>query len=356
MTRDPILFRVDGTPEAGWERFNRCLAFAAALQRRRRPTYFFAQLEPNALAMPLKRAGNEWLPATGSAGTEGDLDQTIREVRRLGAAAVIVDSASVGENYLAELADCGAAVVSIDDEARIRFHAHVVINPLLEPGRAAYDVTPGTQILVGRRYALVRSEVRRVRPLRAQEPPQPFRGLIALGEDVPAERTVELARNLFTLNQVSRVDVLSRHHGHDETPIRKLIETHAERIGLAREPAEISARAARSHFAVTGGGPWSVELACIGVPQLMLVQAPRHLATARRLDEEGAGLLLEEPDGTSDADIRAALQSLLSDPLERQSMARCARKLIDGRGPDRLVTALEVVLHGSRFAGASRAA
>ena len=50
----------------------------------------------------------------------------------------------------------------------------------------------------------------------------------------------------------------------------------------------------------------------------------------------------------SAATIRQAVVSLLSDPLERQTMARAGRRLIDGRGPDRLVTALEVVLYPYR--------
>ena len=37
-TRGPILFRCDGTTEAGWEPFYQCLSLAAALQRRRRGT------------------------------------------------------------------------------------------------------------------------------------------------------------------------------------------------------------------------------------------------------------------------------------------------------------------------------
>src|SRR5262249_7537396 len=40
MNRDPILFRVDGTPRVGYEHLARCQTLAAALQRRRRPTYF----------------------------------------------------------------------------------------------------------------------------------------------------------------------------------------------------------------------------------------------------------------------------------------------------------------------------
>src|SRR2546427_7836526 len=67
MNRDPILFRVDGTTRTGWERLARCLALAAALQRRRRPTYFLSQVEPRALALSIKRAGNEWLHADSSA-------------------------------------------------------------------------------------------------------------------------------------------------------------------------------------------------------------------------------------------------------------------------------------------------
>ena len=69
MNRDPILFRVDGTPRLGWEHLARCQTLAAALQRRRRPTYFLSQLEPASLALPLKRAGNDWLDADAPAGT-----------------------------------------------------------------------------------------------------------------------------------------------------------------------------------------------------------------------------------------------------------------------------------------------
>ena len=50
MNRDPILIRVDATPRNGFERFARCMTLAAALQRRRRPTFFLSQLEPTSLA------------------------------------------------------------------------------------------------------------------------------------------------------------------------------------------------------------------------------------------------------------------------------------------------------------------
>src|SRR5262249_50067461 len=98
MNRDPILFRVDGTTQGGFERLARCQVLAAALQRRRRPTYFLSQLEPPSLAFPLKRVGNAWLEADNLAGTKDDLSETIQEIRRLRPAAVVVDAPDANED------------------------------------------------------------------------------------------------------------------------------------------------------------------------------------------------------------------------------------------------------------------
>ena len=95
MNRAPVLFRVDAGPRIGWENLYRCLVFAGALQRRRRPAYFLAQLEPGALGLNVKRAGNDWLAADAPAGTVEDLEETLQEIRRLRPAAVIVDSPEV---------------------------------------------------------------------------------------------------------------------------------------------------------------------------------------------------------------------------------------------------------------------
>ena len=171
MNRDPILFRVDAGPRTSYEHLARCATYAAALQRRRRPTYFLSQLEPRSLALPIKRAGNEWLDADAPVGTEEDLTETIQEIRRLRPAAVIVDAPTFTADYLNEIQATGVLLVSIDHAAGIRFPSQVLINPLLGPGKETYEFAPGTQLLLGPRYALVRSEVRRQRPNRAQEPP-----------------------------------------------------------------------------------------------------------------------------------------------------------------------------------------
>jgi len=137
---------------------------------------------------------------------------------------------------------------------------------------------------------------------------------------------------------------------------RSLAASNPERLTLAFEAADVTGRIARCHFAVSGGNAWSLELACIGVPQLVIVQSEAHWPTAQRLEEEGAGTCLGWHESVSAQTIRMAVQNLLGDPFERQAMARCGRQLIDGRGPDRLVTALEVLLHPSRQIALSQVA
>jgi spore coat polysaccharide biosynthesis predicted glycosyltransferase SpsG len=356
MNRDPILFRVDGTPRLGWEHVARCQTLAAALQRRRRPTYFLSQLEPGSLALPLKRAGNEWLDADAQAGTPEDLQEMIQEVRRLQPAAVIVDGPEVPEQYLNELRAAGPLLVSLDSQATIRLPSRLVINPLLGPGREAYHFADNTQILAGPRYALVRSDIRRVRPLRSVEPPQPFRGLVMLGDDDPNNQSAELAKLLLNTPKVQRVDIVARPQHPALENMRALGESRAERLEIAVEPAEVVARISRCHFAITAGNAASLDLACVGVPQLVIVQNEVHWPTAQRLEEEGAAICLGWHANVSPQTIRQTVQDLLDDQQERQAMTRCGRQLIDGRGQDRLVTALEILLHPSRQVSFSEAA
>ena len=137
-------------------------------------------------------------------------------------------------------------------------------------------------------------------------------------------------------------------HGGDFELLKEFAAAHEDRLTLACEGADITSRIARCHFAISAGAALSLELACVGVPQLLIVQNESHWPTAQRLEEEGAATCMGWHENVSPQTIRLAVQNLVQDPCERQAMSRCGRQLVDGRGLDRLVTALEVVLHPSR--------
>ncbi len=355
MSREPIIVRVDANSETGYERIARNMIFAAAVQRRRRPVYFLSNLEPASLAMSIKRGGNNWIAANNRVGSSDDATQVLREIRRLKPAAVFVDDPNAGSDYLAEIASAGVLLGAIDHGAAVHFPTNLLVNPLLGPSRDIYEHDTDTQVLLGKRFAMVRPEIRRQRPMRSQEPPpiatqngtiisSQYRVLLALGEDDPNLKTIELAKTLANAPRVGKIDIVVRREHTQLEEIRAMVESHKELMTLALEPAEIANRIIRCHFALTSGSGWSLELACVGVPQLLLLQNEAHWPNAQRLEDEGAASVLGWHENVSMQTIRQGVQNLIADALDRKSMARCGRKLIDGRGPDRLVNAMEIML------------
>jgi spore coat polysaccharide biosynthesis predicted glycosyltransferase SpsG len=345
MDRSPILFRCDANADRGWESFYQCLTYAAALQRRRRPAYFLGRIEPFPLLSQIVRGGNDYLTAAHPVGTAEDCDETIREVRRLGAAAVIINAHGVQEEYLRELSSTGTTVVVIDWEAKVRFPNRLVINPMIGRPLSTYQWEPGTQLLLGRKYAIVRSVFRRQRALRSADPQGSHRGIIAFGEDDFAGQSLQRAQELLATTRVEKLSVLVRSHHAQLEQLRKLAEKNKGRMEVLTEPSELGTRLPRAHFAVTSGDGLTLEMACVGVPQLIITQNGRHVPNAKKMDEEGAATYLGTAEQVAVNSLRDAVNYLLDDQLERIGMARCARMMIDGRGPDRIVNGLEMLIH-----------
>jgi spore coat polysaccharide biosynthesis predicted glycosyltransferase SpsG len=347
VTRGPILFRCDGTPGA-WEPLYQCLCLAAALQRRRRGTHFHSYLEPLSLAQAINRGNNDWTPAEQPLGTPGDLAATLRQVRKLGASAVVV-AGDAPADYLHALGETGATVLTLDADGRVRNPGGLVVNPLLAPGRKAYQPPAGTHLLLGRRFALVRPLFRRQRTIRATEQPGPFRALVAFGDDDPGDQTRLRAEQVLAAPGVTKVSLCVRTHHPRYHELKDFAEDSKGKAEVVTEPKELMTRLVRAHVAVSGGCGWGLELACVGIPQVTIPTGVQHTLNAKRLDDEGAATFLGAPPDVTAAQLAEAVGIILSDPMERLGMNRCGRNLIDGRGGDRIVNGLEIVLHTPRL-------
>ncbi|HEV3440348.1 MAG TPA: nucleotide disphospho-sugar-binding domain-containing protein [Gemmata sp.] len=344
-TRGPILFRCDGTPEGGWEPLYQCLSLAAALQRRRRGTLFFSYLEPLSMATGISRANNDWAAAEQPLGSPGDLEATLAQIRKSNAAAVVVAGDGMTPDYLEALKQTGTLVVVFDSSAQMIFPVDVVVNPLLAPGKKPYRVGPGCQRLLGHRFALCRGVFRRQRTIRATEPPQPYRALVAFGDDDPAGETLTRTRQLLEMGKVQKVTVAVRTHHWQYDELLDLADASNGAVEIVTESKELLTRLVRVHFALSGGDMWSPELCVVGIPQLILSQTTRHGMNGKKMDEEGVATFLGHAADVPAEQLREAVDMLLDDPMERKGMSRCARNLFDGRGPDRIVNGMEIMLH-----------
>jgi spore coat polysaccharide biosynthesis predicted glycosyltransferase SpsG len=347
LKRGPILFRCDGTQERGWEPLYQCLSFAAALQRRRRGTHFMSYLDPLSLAHVINRGDNDWTAAEKCVGEEGDLQATLNLVRKQNASAVVVCDPNVSADYLEELKESGVYVLVFDSVAGRVLPADLVVNPFLTPMKKSYKVGVGSQLLVGRKYALVRGIFRRQRTIRATEQPAPFRALVAFGDDDLADQTIARTEQLKKIPLVEKISILTRYHHPRMDDIKELCEGSSGKIEYITETKEMMTRLVRSHFVLTAGDTTSLEMCCTGLPQLTISDSPLHTANAKRMDDEGMSTHLGEASKVTFEILKEAVDALLDDPMERLSMSRCARNLVDGRGGDRIVNGMEIMLHSA---------
>lgn len=347
VKRGPILFRVDAT-QAAYEPFYQCLSFAAALQRRRRGTHFFSYLDPLSLAHSISRGNNEWVPAEIPLGEEGDLNATLAQVRRMNAAAVVLAGDAVTADYVEAIRKAGAMTIAFDSRTNPALPVDLLVNPFAAPLKKSFTAKPRTQLLAGRQYAMVRGLFRRQRTIRAQEQPGPFRALVALGDDDYGDQTLLRTKQLLEIEAVDKVSILLRSHHDRHEELKEFAADSNGRVEVITEVKEIMTRLVRGHFALTSGDTWSLEMCCTGIPQLLLPATSKHMASARRMDDDGIATLLGEASNVTMKDLREAVTILLEDRMERLTMMRCARVRVDGRGGDRVVNGMEIMLHTPR--------
>jgi spore coat polysaccharide biosynthesis predicted glycosyltransferase SpsG len=147
------------------------------------------------------------------------------------------------------------------------------------------------------------------------------------------------------MEKIAKVTVAVRSHHPRYDELLDLADGSNGAVEIVTETKELLTRLVRVHFALSSGDMWSPELCVVGIPQLILSQNARHGMNGKKMDEEGVATFLGEATNVSVEQLKEAVDMLLDDPMERKGMTRCARNLFDGRGPDRIVNGMEIMLH-----------
>lgn len=348
MSRGNVLLRVDGSATHGMGRMARCLALANALQRRRYQMTFLSQIDNTGWPDRIRRFRHAVQKMPSPAGSPEDRADMLKEITQKSPVVVVTDAAEIDEEYLAFLSTRVPLVISIDDLGETRFPSDLVLNPMLHPGPEDYRVYPGTQLVAGPKYAMIRAEFRRARGVRATEPGGPPRVLLALGGGQVAKETADFADALLHKSKIERIDAVIGSGPKDREKLDALASASGGRLTVAQDVRDLGMRMTKAHLLITGGGNTSLEACCVGIPMLLVSRNDRQEQHAIRLEEIGAAQHLGRLGKVKASAMAQAAIDVLEDNFERKAMSRSGRLLIDGRGGDRIVTATEILLRRSR--------
>ncbi len=316
----------------------RCLALAQAWQEHGGRAVFLSVVDSPAQRARIERAGVDWCPLADAYPSPADL----ATIRQQTAAWTVVDGYHFDTAYYAALRAAGHQVCAVDDLAALPYYpVHTVLNQNPGAEQFAYVVPPGTRLLLGERYALLRPEFL----ARLDAPPaiRPIasRVLVTFGGADPENVTI---RAVQALRGVASPALEVRVVVGPTNPHLAALQAATANWRLCKllvGVEDMAACMAWADLAVAAAGSTALELAALGVPTILLVLAANQAPGAAALAAAGAALDLGPQEAVSVDDLRAAVEGLLPDAPRRAALSERARRLVDGRGASRVVAALQ---------------
>ena len=223
-------------------------------------------------------------------------------------------------------------------------YADMVLNQNIHASEKLYiQREPGTRLLLGTRYALLRREFLEVHKWLGSRFEKKFSGgiqkiLVTLGGSDPGHIALKVIQALKNIprNDLEVIVVV----GVGEGSISELEVASTDSrlsIQLKTQVSNMAELMEWSDVAVSAGGSSCWELAFMGVPNIILVLAENQQDVADGLAGLGISMNLGRHQAFSTGDSTNALEELFSSPGRVARMSQLGRSLVDGHGARRVL-------------------
>jgi UDP-2,4-diacetamido-2,4,6-trideoxy-beta-L-altropyranose hydrolase len=311
-----IAFLPDGGPKSGLGHLGRCVAIAWAIRRvaGQRPVFVIGDA-----------GGRAWVRERGFRA-----EPSLRGRWDL----VILDSYLRTESDVRELRKQAVALAVIDDRGRVPKNADWVINTTVRARRFSYTKARPGRLLLGPKFHPLRTEFASRRPV--SKPASEVRNvLISVGGTDGRGLITNITEEIKGMFPEGRIHVLVGPF-FSKTP-----RASGRKVVYHRSPANLRAILSRMDLAISAAGQTLFELAYMGIPTMAIEIAPNQRENIKGFSEAGAVHPLgRSRDRALIARLRTAFRDLVADRRRRQAMSAAGRRLVDGRGGDRLAKAL----------------
>lgn len=318
----------------------RCRALAGEWRQHGGAVTFLTTSTSQEFLDRLRQEGCEVLTGQPGRTCLDELDWLVPILQKEQAGLLILDGYDFDEDYQQEVKSWVNCLVCLDDVPKRRFACDVLLNQNLGVSAGDYEpyVLPETTLLLGTRYALLRSEFKHhAGSYRVTAKPRQV--LVTLGGADPDDHTARVLKELANDSDLEIDVVLGALYPHPD-PVSRTPGLNPNHVRVHRGLNSLLSLAKQTDLAVTGGGSTVWELACLGTPMVVLGTADSQEALLRGLRAEQAALVLGPIDSITSGEIIEAVQSLLAVPSRLQELSQSAARLVDGLGAERVIDGL----------------
>lgn len=339
-----LLIRADGNSQIGTGHVMRCLALAQAWQEAQDTAHFVLANPMPALEARLLAEGMPIYHITTPPGSSGDAEQTVTLAQQIKTEWLIVDGYHFDTAYQQAVKAAGLRLLFIDDYGHANhYHADLVLNQNIYANESIYaNRKADTRLLLGPRYALLRCEFWPWRNWRREIPAVARKVLVTLGgtDSDNVTRKVIQALSQIQLEAWEAVVVVGGSNPHWDT-LQAAVAHSTPAIRLERNVKEMPSLMAWADLAISAGGSTCLELAFMGLPNLILILADNQQLVAKGLDTVGVSINLGDAVNLAPIVLAQALTEMALAPEQRAVMARRGQELVDGFGAARIVREMQ---------------
>lgn len=334
-----IAIRADASATLGSGHIRRCLSLAGALRDCGADVTFLSRPIDAVAPALLAQAGDViWLK--GPADPAADAAESAQRLAELAPDWVVVDHYGLAAPWhLALRQHTGALVAVIDDLADRPLAPDVLIDHNLQPAAGAKyaDVLQGApKQLLGPRYALLDAVYSQAARYAFSDAVRSI-GIFMGGTDAANASLLALRALRGRLGFRGAIEIATTSGNPNLAALREAAACDTDtRITL--DQGDLAAFFARHDLQLGAGGGATWERCCIGAPTLAVIVADNQRPVLLPL--QTMGVLRVLTDAPSEAAIAAAARELIEHPALRRSLAERSKALVDGRGAQRVATAL----------------
>ncbi len=339
-----LLLRADAGVRTGTGHVMRCLALAQAWRAHGGDAAFLSHAMPSSLAARLKSEQFEMIELHSESGSLDDANQTAVHAAQQQASWVICDGYVFDAHFQRLVQQFGTPLMIVDDYGSLDgYHCTAVLNQNPRPPENWYEERDdSTKLMLGTSFALLRREFADDAQERTHVRALGQRVLVTLGGSDP-DNVSSLV--LKALSQIKVPDLEVRIIVGGANPhLRQLIAQAkespiaAEILADRRDMPELMKWA---DLVISAGGSTCWELACLGVPHLVVILADNQERIAHQLDGETGLVNLGWFHQLNSESLTLKIDHVLRRSDLREELACRGRKMVDGYGATRVVTYLQ---------------
>jgi len=342
MSPGILIIRADATAAIGHGHVMRCLALAQAWQDRDGECVFAVSKPLPAIEKRLNAEGCEVFEVAAQPGSHEDAREIAELAEQKAAQWVLADGYHFGIEYQQVLKSAGLKLLLVDDYGQIAAHAaDIVLDQNAGARQSFYESRgPGTPLLLGTRYTMLRREFRVWREWKREIPEVARKILVTMGGSDPENLTARVIQALEKLlGRDLAIIVVIGSGNQRRAELQELASRSKSGLRLQVDVANIPDLMAWADIAVSSASSTCWEMCLVGLPMIVTDAARNQQELACEIQSREIGIQIPAARFTPSV-VARDLASLLADSRLRSHMSTRARALVDGRGSERVIAAM----------------